>query len=160
MSQLAQESGFRHTLRVRFHEVDSMQVVHHSMYLQWLEACRWEFARDVLDLGPSDFNELGFALPVVRAQLDYVEPATLDSDILIVMHYLLQEKVMVSFRYRVYDQATGKLIMRARTDHAMMSVETRKLLIQWPEAWVSRTGRAVEQHPNYFLPDEKKSTRR
>ncbi|MBL0387459.1 thioesterase family protein [Tumebacillus sp. ITR2] len=160
MSQKPVESGFHHPLVVRFHEVDSMQVVHHSMYLQWLEACRWAFARDVLDLTPTGFNELGFALPVVRAQLDYVEPATLESDILIVMHYILQEKVMVSFKYRVYDRTTGKLIMRARTDHAVMSVETRRLQIQWPDAWLAKTGRAVEQYPHYFAPDEKKPSRR
>ncbi|WP_109690248.1 acyl-CoA thioesterase [Tumebacillus permanentifrigoris] len=145
--------GFHHSLLVRFHEVDSMQVVHHSQYLVWLESTRWAFARDVLGIGPTDFDKLGFHLPVVRAQLDYVDSANLESEIVVVMHYLLQDKTLVSFKYRAYDQKTGKLVLRARTDHALVSNTTKKLLVQWPNRWQEVLGQALEEHPEYFMQD-------
>lgn len=149
-------TGYHHSLLVRFHEVDSMQVVHHSQYLVWLEATRWAFARDALGIGPKQFDAMGFHLPVVRAQLDYVDPADLESEIVVVMHYLLQDKVMVSFQYAVYDQRTGKLVLRARTDHALVSNETKKLLVQWPQEWQRVTAHAVAEHPEYFTQDVRK----
>jgi acyl-CoA thioester hydrolase len=145
----ANRSGFSVRMKVRFHEVDSMRVVHHSVYLHWLEAARFEFAAAALGLKASAFEELGFHLPVVRAQLEYVASATLDSDVEIYIYCVEREKAMVSFRYEVYDRNTDRLLLKAATDHALVRTDGR-LMIRWPDAWMERVRVVREKHPEYF----------
>lgn len=68
----------RHRVRVGYVDTDKAGVVHHTVYLVWLEAARIEFLRE----GGLDYRaferETHLALPVIEARVRYRSPARFD----------------------------------------------------------------------------------
>jgi acyl-CoA thioester hydrolase len=64
-------------IRVRYCEVDPMQVVHHTVYPVWFEMGRTELLRST---GHSyrEFEEAGILLAIVRLEVTYKAPARYD----------------------------------------------------------------------------------
>lgn len=64
-------------IRVRYCEVDPMQVVHHTVYPVWFEMGRTELLRTT---GHTyrEFEEAGILLAIVRLEVTYKSPARYD----------------------------------------------------------------------------------
>jgi YbgC/YbaW family acyl-CoA thioester hydrolase len=69
---------------VKFHEVDSFQVVHNLNYLLWLEIARVEYCKELgISILPDKNNslseaenEIPFSIYLVRNEINYFNPAT------------------------------------------------------------------------------------
>lgn len=67
--------------RVGYVDTDQAGVVHHTVYLVWLEAARIDYLRKRgLDYRAFEL-ETGLGMPVVEAQLKYRAPARFDDEI-------------------------------------------------------------------------------
>ena len=62
------------SLRVRFSEVDSMQIVWHGEYVRYFEDGREAFGREFAGLGYMDIHANGYTAPIVELQLQYKKP--------------------------------------------------------------------------------------
>ena len=68
------------SIRVRFSEVDSMQVVWHGVYVRYFEDGREAFGRTYPGIGYMDFYRNGYTAPIVDMQLQYLSPLTVDDN--------------------------------------------------------------------------------
>ncbi|UJR81672.1 Acyl-CoA thioesterase [Sandaracinus amylolyticus] len=73
----------RHRARVGYVDTDKAGVVHHTVYLVWMEAGRIEYLR-ARGVDYRRFEvERGLAMPVVEASLAYRSPARFDDEVVI-----------------------------------------------------------------------------
>lgn len=85
-------------LRVRFDEVDSMQVVHHPRYLVWFEVARTEAFR-ALGVPYRDVMESGTHLAVVEAGLRFLRAARYDEEVVVETRCTAVGGATVTFEY-------------------------------------------------------------
>ena len=72
---------FRHRIRVGYGDTDQGGVVHHAVYLRWLEEARVEYLRARgVDYRAVELDER-LGLPVVKAELEYRKPARFDEEL-------------------------------------------------------------------------------
>ncbi len=112
------------TLRVRYVETDQMGIVHHSAYLAWMEVARTDFLRQ-RGLPYKELEERGVRMPVLRVEVQYVQPALYDDEILVKARLAQAGGVRFSFEYDVVRVRDGRLLCRGRTDHASTDLSGR-----------------------------------
>ncbi len=105
------------TIRVRYPEVDSMGVAHHTNHFVWFEVGRTELMRDA-GVSYAGIEEEGVFLPVIEARCRYLAPVRYDE--LIIVHTQIEKlgTVRARFAYRVERQSDGRLLASGSTDHA------------------------------------------
>jgi acyl-CoA thioester hydrolase len=87
-------------MRVRFFETDLMGIVHHAVYLTYVEAGRVEYLR----ARGADYRELarsGYHMPVVEASLAYKRPAYFDDELVVETRLSALTRVTTRFDYRI-----------------------------------------------------------
>jgi|GEM_PF-1488211 len=144
------KEGYLITHAVQFHEVDSMNIVHHSQYILWLEKARFSFAKETLDLSMQDFAKLGILLPVIELKCKYLRSAKLDQQVEIYIQLLETERAVARFAYQLYDSETGVKFMEAETEHAFVNSEG-KLFLSFPEIWREGVENVKRNHPGYIV---------
>jgi acyl-CoA thioester hydrolase len=84
--------------KVRFEEVDSMNIVWHGRYPSYLEDARVELGNH-LGIGYNDFKSRGYAIPIVRMNIDYLHPLHFEDIFLIEakMHYTPAARLNISY---------------------------------------------------------------
>lgn len=87
-------------LRVRFDEVDSMQVVHHPRYLVYFEIARTEWFRS-LGAAYRDVMAEGTHLAVVETGVRHLRPARYDDEIVVETRCTEVRGASLTFRYVV-----------------------------------------------------------
>ncbi|MDA0728356.1 MAG: thioesterase family protein [Bacteroidetes bacterium] len=104
-----------HNLRVRYADTDRMDMVYHGTYAAYLEAARVEMLRDIGWVYAAMEKE-GVLLPVVRLELNYLQPARYDQE--------LQVHTIVE------GQPTSKLVLRCEVKHNdQLLVQGRVVLV-------------------------------
>ena len=71
---------FRHRIRVRFAETDTMGIVHHSRYLPYLEEARVAYLRH-LGHPYQEWQAAGLDAAVLEAYVRYRQPLRFDDDV-------------------------------------------------------------------------------
>lgn len=104
------------TIRVRYLEVDRMQVAHHAAYLAWLEVGRTEWIRARGISYRQLEEEWGVLLPVLQVGLTYHAPARYDELLSIDTQLSELTGVRLRFRYRIV--RAGQLLAEGSTWHA------------------------------------------
>lgn len=103
-----------HSLAVRFNEVDSMGIVWHGNYVQYLEDARENFGMqhhiDYLTIA-----SYGYQVPVVDMSLKYKKPLRYGDSIKIVSTFIDTKAAKIIFRYEIYNEANGELCTTAET---------------------------------------------
>ena len=87
-------------LKVRFHEVDSYQVVWHGHYVSWFEVGRNEFAAR-FGLDPEQLKAIGLMAPVVDLVCKFKLPARYGDEIVIRTSMQRCETAKLIFHYTV-----------------------------------------------------------
>ena len=111
--------------RVRYVDTDQMQFMHHARYLEYFEVARTEMLRR-FGLPYSEVEKNGFQLPLVEAGLKYKQPAFYDDllEIEASVKELFSPKVHIY--YSVRRKGDGNLLVEGFTQHAFISVESKK----------------------------------
>lgn len=86
--------------RVRYADVDRMGVVHHPVYLQYLENARIELLRE-LGFPHRELEDRGIRFVVSEIHIRYVAPAGYDDEIEVRTEVARVRRASVVFRYRV-----------------------------------------------------------
>ncbi len=107
-------------VRVRFQEVDALQVVWHGHYLTYFEEGRNAFG-DAYGLGYQDLFKAGFTAPVVHIEIDYAAPARF-GDVLQVRARLYPDLgARLNFTYLISD-ASGRALAAGKSVQVFMSL--------------------------------------
>lgn len=112
------------TLRVRYVETDQMGVVHHSVYLAWMEVARTEYLRE-RGVPYRSLEERGIRMPVLSLQTRYLSPARYDDEILLKARLADATGVRFRFHYDILRKADGALLCSGQTEHASTDLEGR-----------------------------------
>lgn len=113
-----------HSFRVLYPETDKMGIVHHSNYVKYYEAARWELFRSI-GISYNSLEEAGYMLPVIQMHFRFIKSAHYD-DLLTVRTTLKAIKgVRLWFAYKLYNEE-GDLINEAETELAFVSRDNWK----------------------------------
>ena len=122
------------TVRVRFQEVDALRVVWHGHYLGYFEDGRQAFGRR-FTLTYQDLLALGYVVPLVHVEVDYVAPAKLDDLLRIETRLHPSPKALLQFTYRILRDEDGQLLARGRSIQTFLTSEAEpQLVLSRPEA--------------------------
>jgi acyl-CoA thioester hydrolase len=114
----------KHPIRVIYGDTDQMGVVYYANYLRYFEAARGAYLREH---GGSyrDWEDQGFALPVVEAHVVYRRPARYDD--LIEVKLWVDEVRGASFKF-LYEVTRGEdLLAEGWTVHACCDAKGRPM---------------------------------
>lgn len=103
---------------VRYAETDMMGIVYHGSYLPWLEIGRTELLREV-GLAYAELERLGYRLPVLEVQMNYLKPALYDQRIEIVTTMRERPGVRMRLDYELFHE--GVPIATGHTLHAFLN---------------------------------------
>lgn len=104
---------FTQTFQVRDYECDFQGIVNNSVYMNYLEHTRHEFAKQ-LGLNVIDLSRRGINLVVVRAELDYKSSLRSGDTVLVGANMERASRVRLAFQHALFLQGTERLVMRAR----------------------------------------------
>ena len=117
------------TVRVRFQEVDSMNVVWHGHYLTYFEEGRTAFGRRY-GFNYTDFAAHGCMAPLVHSELDHFAPARFDDVLSVRARLHLDPSARIDFTYRVARAADDVALVLGRTVQVLTTEQGELLLAQ------------------------------
>lgn len=120
----------RARVRVRFHEVDALQVVWHGHYVTYLEEGRQAFGR-AFGLRYEDIREQGFVVPLVHVALDYYAPARHDELLTVTTRLHPEAAARLTFTYQIAGD-DGRRLAIGRTVQAFTDLDGA-LVLKRPE---------------------------
>lgn len=120
---------FTQIFQVRDYECDFQGIVNNSVYMNYLEHTRHEFAKDI-GLDVVDLAKRGINLVVIRAELDYKYPLRSGDTVLVGADMERASRIRLAFNHALYLQGSDKLIMQARIILAPTNERGRPF---WPD---------------------------
>lgn len=131
-------------IKVRFSEVDSMQVVWHGEYVRYFEDGREAFGRKYSGLGYMDFYSNGYTAPVVDLQLQYLRPLSINETATVEIHYIETEAAKLCFEYEIRRNTDGEIAVRGSSVQVFVDSEGNMCLNnppfyeEWKKRWLNR----------------------
>ena len=130
---------------VRFHEVDSMQVVWHGHYVAYVEEARRALGRRY-GVDYTTFFAHNTPAPVAQIHLDYLAPAKLADTLTVTARLFKSEAAKLEFEYEIRRQSDQRLLafttsLQVFTDLAGELILTMPPFMvdryrAWEELWV------------------------
>jgi len=113
-------------IRVNYADVDRMGLLHHSVYLKYMERTREEFIRR-RNGAYAAMEDAGMLIVVVEANLKYKRPARFDDVLAITLELYEVGAASLRIAYEVRRVGEDDPIATATTRHALVSREGRAL---------------------------------
>ena len=113
-------------IRVNYADVDRMGLLHHSVYLKYLERSREEFIRR-RNGAYAAMEDAGVLIVVVEANLKYKRPARFDDVLAVTLELTDVGAASLRIAYEVHRVGEDEPIATATTRHALVSREGRVL---------------------------------
>lgn len=132
-------------IKVRFNEVDSMGIVWHGNYVEYLELAREEFGRKYGLTYLGDIYANGYYAPVVRVELDYKRMLGYQEEAFVRATYVPTISSKVCFDYEIFTKGEdGKEIIVATAKTIQVFTDLQKNLVlenpdfykKWKEKWL------------------------
>ena len=118
-------------IKIRFADVDMMQVVHHGAYVHWFEQIRWNVLFDVLGIAFAEFVDSGVAMPVIAMEAKYRRSFRFTDQPVGYARVQLFAEAKVIVHYAVHDAVGGWLGATGSTTHCYVNRDG-KLLLRTP----------------------------
>lgn len=130
----------RTSLKVRFSEIDSMQIVWHGEYVRYFEDGRESFGKHY-DLGYMDIYGQGFMVPIVDLTCQFKQSLSFGEEAIIETRYINCDAAKIIFEYTIYraiDQkivATGSTIQVFLNHKKELELVNPQFYIEWKKRW-------------------------
>ena len=127
-------SDYAYTHKVHYYETDKMGITHHSNYVRWMEEARVAFL-DHIGFGYKKLEDDGIISPVIAIECAYKEPTGFDDCVKITVAVEEFKGVKLVIRYTMTNEATGKLVLSARSKHCFLDAAGKPVSLkkQFPE---------------------------
>jgi len=116
--------AFISKIRVGYSDTDQMGFVHHSNYLKYYEAARWNLFRH-RGIPYKEIEDGGVLLPVVGVRMQYLKPAFYDEELTIETTVVSMKGAKLMLSYKTFNE-TKELINTATVTLAFVNSRTRK----------------------------------
>ncbi|HSQ40814.1 MAG TPA: thioesterase family protein [Fibrobacteraceae bacterium] len=124
------------TLRVPFHDVDSMRICWHGNYYKYFEMARTELLRPLkMDLSDTLLEDI--VLPVIRSQCKYISPLLYDQKVE-VLAQITDAEYKLFVNYVIRDEATGAVLAKGSTEHVAVNSKTGVTCMPMPQEFLRR----------------------
>lgn len=138
-------------LSLRFADVDSMQVVHHTISLHWFEQLRFHFMRQILEVSMDSLLASKIAFPLTNCAVQYKHAIGLTDRIHGYTRVTVHSNATFTFQYWILtERRQNKPSVMGSTTHCYVNAEMA-LQIQPPQLFREATTRAVQRHPACVL---------
>ena len=115
------------SLRVRFNEVDSMNIVWHGSYALYLEDAREAFGKqhgiDYLTIFAN-----GYYTPLVELNIEYKSPLAYGDEAKIDIEFHNTDAAKIVFEYKIYNTKNDKLVAKASTTQVFLDKDYQLML--------------------------------
>ncbi len=118
MKQLVNETK----VKVRFSEVDSMQIVWHGNYVKFMEDGREAFGVEY-NLGYYDVYNNGYLVPIVNVNLDYKHQVKYGDELLVQTIYKNVEAAKICFDYIIRRVSDNVIVAKASSVQVFIDKE-------------------------------------
>ena len=122
------------TRRVRFEDVDMLNIVWHGNYVSYLDDGRVAFGDRYPALSYTKMRQERTVAPVVQFHIDYLSPLHFDEEIIIITSLHWCDALKLNFEYRI-EGPGGRVAARAYTVQLLTDTSGKMLLL--PPGWVS-----------------------
>jgi len=128
-------------IRVRFSEVDSMQIVWHGEYVRYFEDGREAFGRQYGGLGYMEMYNSGFVVPLVKINLEFKHPLVCGDTAIVETRYINCDAAKILFEYVIYREsdmqvvATGESMQVFLNRDNQLELVNPNFYIQWKKKW-------------------------
>ena len=117
--------------KIRFSEVDVMNIAWHGSYVKYLEDGREEFGANFDGISYMEIYKAGYKAPIVDLRIEYKKPVTIGETITIETRYIPTEAAKIHFDYTIYNER-GEVVITAYTIQVFLD-EKNQLVLQNPE---------------------------
>lgn len=127
-------------VRVRFGEVDSMQIVWHGNYLKYFEDAREAFG-ERYGLGYLEVYKHNVMIPIVKVECDYKKPLKYGDLAIVEATFRNSDAAKIVFNYRIYRKsdmelaATGSSVQVFLTPEGDLILTPPPFFIGWKQHW-------------------------
>ncbi|MDB4285716.1 acyl-CoA thioesterase [bacterium] len=128
-------------VRVRFGEVDSMGIVWHGNYANYLEDGRDHFGDEYNFNLVKIFERHGFLTPIVNMNLDYKLPLKYGDTLRIETRFVDCDAARIQFEYKLFRAEDNKLLTVAETRQVfttadgILQLTNPDFYIEWKKKW-------------------------
>lgn len=131
----------RTTLRVRFSEVDSMEVVWHGEYVRYMEDGREAFGRQY-GIGYTEIRDAGYVVPMVDLNIRYKQSLKYGESAIVETRYIRTDAAKILFEYIIFRESDGEVVATGSSTQVFVNIQTELLelnnpdfYIAWKEKW-------------------------
>ena len=130
----------RSTVRVRFSEIDSMQIVWHGEYVRYFEDGRESFGKHY-GLGYMDIYGEGYMVPIVDLNCQFKQPLSFGEEVIIETQYISCEAAKIQFEYVLYRATDNNIVATGSTTQVFLNKDKELELItptfyqEWKKKW-------------------------
>lgn len=134
----------RTTLRVRFSEVDSMEVVWHGEYVRYMEDGREAFGRQY-GIGYTDIRDAGYVVPIVELDVQYKQFLKYGESAIVETRYIRTDAAKILFEYIIFRESDETVVATGSSVQVFVNKATGLLELNnpdfykiWKEKWEIR----------------------
>ena len=129
-------------IHVQSNHIDTLGHVNNVVYVSWLEDCAWKHSNH-LGVQRSDYHRLDRAMVVVRHELDYLDSALLNEE-LIMATWVTECDLRLKLRrqFQLVRPKDGRTVLRAQTQFACIELSSGKPK-RMPELFTKAYGSAL-----------------
>ena len=134
----------RTTLRVRFSEVDSMEVVWHGEYVRYMEDGREAFGRQY-GIGYTDIRDAGYVVPIVELDVQYKQFLKYGESAIVETRYIRTDAAKILFEYVIFRESDETVVATGSSIQVFVNNATGLLELnnpdfykKWKEKWKIR----------------------
>lgn len=130
----------RTTFRVRFSEVDSMQIVWHGEYVRYFEDGREAFGRHY-GLDYMSIYREGYMVPIVDLTCQFKHSLSFGEEAIVETRFINNDAAKIIFEYTIYrasDQtivATGSTVQVFLNTNKELELVNPNFYIEWKKKW-------------------------
>lgn len=122
----------RTTLRVRFSEVDSMEVVWHGEYVRYMEDGREAFGRQY-GIGYTDIRNSGYVVPIVDLNIQYKQSLRYGESAIVETRYIRTDAAKILFEYLIFRESDGVVVATGSSMQVFVNRATGVLELNTPD---------------------------
>ena len=126
--------------RVRFSEVDMMQIVWHGNYAKYFEDAREAFGLSYPGLGYMEIYNNGYTAPIVEMSIQYKSSIRYNEAGIVEIRYIPSEAAKICFEYEIREAKSLRIVATGTTTQVFLD-EKGDLQLNTPQfyqAWQTK----------------------
>jgi acyl-CoA thioester hydrolase len=130
----------RESVKVRFSEVDSMNIVWHGNYIKFFEDGREAFGKRY-GIGYLDIYRAGYTAPVVELHCNYMKSITYGETAVVETKFIFLPAAKIRFEYDIYRESDNTLVATGYSLQVFLNNEGElewnkpAFYIEWQRKW-------------------------